>query len=1107
MSLENIRDQIRQTTHEDEQLCVERLLAEKSVAEDSQQKAVLIARELVTQCRKQHNHEGTLEAFLHEFGLSNNEGVALMCLAEALLRIPDESTADKFIAEKIQEGNWESHLGHSDSLFVNASIWGLVLTGKIFPSELKPLTSEILEPEITDDTQGWLKNLRTRLGETVVRKAVLQAMRIMGSQYVLNSTIEKAIAENPPSDSTLDDTTGNKLFSFDMLGEGARTEKDALRYFEAYANAIDTIGQKTISQSNPAGDVYSANGISVKLSALYPRYEYSQRESVLSTLLPRIKKLALAAKHYSIGLSIDAEEARRLDLSLDIFESLAKDPDLAGWQGLGFVLQAYQKRAPLVAHWLIKLAEETERCLMVRLVKGAYWDAEIKYAQEQGMPDYPVFTRKVNTDLCYQHCAQLLLSAPKAIYPQFATHNAHTIALILTMAEKSKFEFQRLHGMGELLYQTLFQYLKQNQSAAPSVNTPPIRIPPIRIYAPIGQHRELLPYLVRRLLENGANSSFVNRFLDEKMPVESLIQNIESQVLKATPYRHKQIPVPSDLYYQDGTQRQNSPGIDLNNPTSVKPLLKSMATAIQQPLTGCSIVGGNSLLKVPNLSEQTVEQATNDLLPITSPSNRSKTIGYYHPANNKDIGEAFSLAHSAQPEWDALGGEHRAILLNKMADALEQEMPTLMSIIVAEAGRTIADALAEVRETIDFCRYYAEQAIKHFSTPISLPGPTGEQNQLSLHGRGVFLCISPWNFPLAIFTGQIAAALAAGNSVIAKPASSTPLIATYAVRLFHKAGIPVNNLHLVIVSGRLSSELMLTNKHLSGVVFTGSNDTAKHIQLQLAQRPGAILPLIAETGGQNVMIADSTALPEQLVDDVIQSAFFSAGQRCSALRVLFLQEDIADDILTMLAGSLETYQLGDPAKLSTDIGPVIDERAQQHLLQHIENMMVEGHLVSKLSLPHELENSLSRSSLSRKNELKNGSFVTPHIFEISSLDQLPEEVFGPVLHVIRYRADELNHVLTQINKNGYGLTLGVHSRIQAFADYIFNHTMVGNTYINRNMVGAVIGTNPFGGCRLSGTGPKAGGPHYLLRFSTEKTRTENITARGGNTVLFRLLDD
>lgn len=1080
--LEHIREQIRQGTHEDEHRCVERLLTEKLVPDDSQQQAVHIARELVTQCRQQQSHEGTLDAFLHEFGLSNNEGVTLMCLAEALLRIPDEGTADKFIAEKIQEGNWESHLGHSDSLFVNASIWGLMLTGKIFPSELKSLQPEILGSEITDDTQGWLKNLSTRLGETVVRKAVLQAMKIMGNQYVLSSTIEQAIDNYSPSEVTAgssetDNLESNKCFSFDMLGEGARTERDALRYFEAYANAIETIGENSQQQ-----DTYSANGISVKLSALYPRYEYSQRERVLSTLLPRIKKLALAAKHYSIGLSIDAEEARRLDLSLDLFESLARDPELSGWEGLGFVLQTYQKRAPLVAQWLIQLAEETQRCLMVRLVKGAYWDAEIKYAQEQGMPDYPVFTRKVNTDLCYQHCAQLLLSAPKAIYPQFATHNAHTIALILTMAGNSKFEFQRLHGMGELLYQTLNQYLK-DQAIASSVGAPPINTPPVRIYAPIGQHRELLPYLVRRLLENGANSSFVNRFLDEEIAVDTLIQDIESQVLKDDSYRHQKIPAPPDLYHQKGKKRKNSLGIDLNNPLVVEPLLEEMATAIQVPLTGSSIVGGKSLLEAENASDQP---------PITSPSNRNKVIGHYSPASKEDIEQAFSLANSTQPEWDALGGEHRAELLNKMADALEQEMPTLMSIIVAEAGRTIADALAEVREAIDFCRYYAEQAIQHFSTPISLPGPTGEQNQLSLHGRGVFLCISPWNFPLAIFTGQIAAALAAGNTVVAKPASSTPLIATFAIRLFHKAGIPVNNLQLVIGFGGVTSELMLTNKYLSGVVFTGSNETAKYIQQQLAQRSGAILPLIAETGGQNVMIADSTALPEQLVDDVIQSAFFSAGQRCSALRVLYLQEDIADDILTMLAGSLETYQLGDPAKLSTDIGPVIDERAQQHLQQHIEKMVVEGRLVAKLSLTQ---------------ELSSGSFFAPHIFEISSLDQLPEEVFGPVLHVIRYPADELSDVLTQINNNGYGLTLGVHSRIQAFADYIFNHTMVGNTYINRNMVGAVVGTNPFGGCGLSGTGPKAGGPHYLLRFATEKTRTENITARGGNTTLFRLMED
>jgi len=1070
MSLASLRSQIRHATHMDEHLCVEQLLAKNSLSASVQQQSLQMARDLVQQCRQQHHNEGTLEAFLHEFGLSNNEGVALMCLAEALLRVPDETTADKLIAEKIQGGDWGGHLGHSDSLFVNASIWGLMLTGKILP----------LEPDIAGETQRWLKKLVIRLGEPVIRKAIRQAMKIMGNQYVLGSSINQALSDStvgqqPSSEATAiiaSETMPNSRFSFDMLGEGARTERDAKHYFEAYADAIETIGQH-----NNFNDIYAANGISVKLSALYPRYEYAQRNGVMSNLLPRIRKLALAAKQHNIGLSIDAEEAHRLDLSLDIFEALARDSELSDWQGLGFVLQAYQKRAPLVAHWLIQLAKETHHCLMVRLVKGAYWDTEIKTAQEQGMLDYPVFTRKVNTDLCYQHCALILLAAPETIYPQFATHNAHTLSMILAISKDSHFEFQRLHGMGELLYQTLHQYLQQYQK----------QTPPVRIYAPIGQHRELLPYLVRRLLENGANSSFVHRFLDEETPVEVLIQNIEPQVTAISPHRHEHIPTPPNLYFYGNEARQNSLSIDLHNPLSVETLLGHISSAQEQSYMGHSIIMGRAI----GIDQIEGTQSTKDFLPITSPANRNHIVGHCVHANAEDIEQAIRLADAAQPDWENRGGTKRGALLNKVADTMEQQMPALMALIISEAGRTIKDALSEIREAIDFCRYYAVQANKHFSNPITLPGPTGEQSQLSLHGRGVFLCISPWNFPLAIFTGQIAAALAAGNTVVAKPAKSTPLIATLAVQIFHQSGIPVDTLQLIVGISDVVGKLMLTNNKISGVVFTGATETAKQIQQQLAQRPGPILPLIAETGGQNVMVVDSTALPEQLVDDVIQSAFLSAGQRCSALRVLYLQQEIADDILTMLAGALQSYQVGNPAKLSTDIGPVIDQKAQQTLLYHIEKMTKEGRLITKLALSEEHQF---------------GCFVAPHIFEIDTLKQLPKEVFGPILHVIRYNTNEIDGVIKQINDSGYGLTLGIHSRIQAFADYIFNHTQVGNTYINRNMVGAVVGTHPFGGCGLSGTGPKAGGPHYLFRFATEKTRTENITARGGDTALFRLTE-
>ncbi|MDX2463879.1 MAG: bifunctional proline dehydrogenase/L-glutamate gamma-semialdehyde dehydrogenase PutA [Porticoccus sp.] len=1076
MSLARIRLQVRNATYQDEHFCVDQLVADSSISPNTQQDALALARQLVHQCRQQHHNKGSLDAFLQEFGLSNNEGIALMCLAEALLRVPDDATADKLIAEKIQEGDWVSHRGHSDSLFVNASIWGLMLTDQILP----------LESVITDDPQGWLNKLIHRLGDSVVRKAVLQAMRILGNQYVMGSTIESVINDKL----TFDKTLPNKCFSFDMLGEGARTEADAQRYFDAYANAIECIGQ-----NNNTSDVFSANGISIKLSALYPRYEYAQQSGVMSILLSRIRELAIAAKHHNIGLSIDAEEARRLDLSLDIFEALARDPALSQWQGLGFVLQAYQKRAPWVARWLIKLAEKTHRCLMVRLVKGAYWDAEIKYAQEQGMEDYPVFTRKVNTDLCYQHCAQILLSSPQAIYPQFATHNAHTLATILAISGEAKFEFQRLHGMGELLYQTLYQQLSLQQKKCSEKNEN-FSIPPVRIYAPIGKHRELLPYLVRRLLENGANNSFINQFLDEHVPIDTLVQEIKPLVLSVTPHRHQHIPKPPNLYIHTGEQRQNSLGVDLNNPLSVESLLESITPALEQHYEGYSIVrghrcGSHHSLGADYFSSER-QQTTKHMAAILSPSNRSHVVGHCTHASANDIEQAFIAAGVAQPEWDALGGKKRAELLNKMAEALEQQKPTLVALITSEAGRTIRDAISEIREAIDFCRYYAEQAHQHFSSPIELPGPTGEQNLLSLHGRGVFLCISPWNFPLAIFTGQIAAALAAGNTVVAKPAESTSLIATFATQLFLQAGVPVDALQLIVGNGGSSGKLALTNSQVSGVAFTGSIKTAKLIQQQLASKDGPIVPLIAETGGQNIMIADSTALPEQLVDDVIQSAFFSAGQRCSALRVLYLQEEIANDVLTMLSGALSCYRVGNPAKLSTDIGPVIDEKAQQTLLGHIKKMTKDAHLVAKITLT---------------DEHQSGYFVAPHIFEIDSLGQLSEEIFGPVLHVIRYSANELDNVLEQINDSGYGLTLGVHSRIQAFSDYIFKHTLVGNTYINRNMIGAVVGTNPFGGCGLSGTGPKAGGPHYLYRFATEKTRTENLTARGGNTTLFRLTED
>ncbi|TNE77506.1 MAG: bifunctional proline dehydrogenase/L-glutamate gamma-semialdehyde dehydrogenase PutA [Gammaproteobacteria bacterium] len=1044
MSLTELRYRIRQDSHADERGMVEQLLSEPLLGDEPQQQALGLARRLVTACRADRHRAGTLESFLKEFGLSNREGIALMCLAEALLRVPDEATADRLIAEKIRDGDWASHRGHSDSLFVNASVWGLMLTGEVLP----------LEGEVTEDTPGWVMRLVNRLGEPVVRKAMMQAMRIMGSQYVMGRTLSEAMQRGH-------EEFPRATFSFDMLGEGARTRQDADRYFDAYADAIRQIGS-----ANQVDSVAAADGISVKLSALHPRYQYSQRHLALTELLARLRILAVAASSYNIGLSIDAEEAARLELSLDLFEALARDTALKGWQGLGFVLQAYQKRAPAVANWLLALAADTGRHLMVRLVKGAYWDSEIKWAQEQGLADYPVFTRKVNTDLCYLHCAERLLSGPGLIYPQFATHNAQTVASLIQLAGDSAYELQRLHGMGELLFRQL--------SAAFSHEGR--QMPPVRIYAPVGQHRELLPYLVRRLLENGANSSFVNRLLDERTPVETLVQPLLPQVTASEERRHRHIPKPADLYRSAKEDRSNTPGIDLDNPLELELLMDKMAGTRQQTWRAGPLINGE--LRDANPQE------------VLSPTD-NRLVGTVCPATEKDVQDALDTAYAAQGCWNRLGGSARADLLDRAADELVREMPTLMALITAEAGRTVADALSEVREAIDFCRYYAHQARLLFSGGKSLPGPTGEDNQLSLHGRGVFLCISPWNFPLAIFTGQVTAALAAGNTVLAKPAAQTPLVAMHATQLLHRAGIPGEVLQLLPGDGAAIGSWLLGDSRIAGVAFTGSTNTARAIQRQLTDRPGAIVPLIAETGGQNVMLVDSTALPEQVVDDVLRSAFLSAGQRCSALRVLFVQDDIADDLLQTLAGALQTLTLGDPSQLATDIGPVIDKRARENLLDHLRRMSVEGKLLAKLEPPAQLS----------------GWFVGPHIFEINSLTQLPEEVFGPILHVIRYPARKLDDVIAEINGSGYGLTLGIHSRIRGFADYIFQRTQVGNTYINRNMVGAVVGCQPFGGCGLSGTGPKAGGPHYLQAFAIEKTRSENIAARGGNAALFGLPDD
>ncbi len=1047
--LDKARLRLREGAYANEEQCVLRLLEAAQFDEAVSEAITRQATELVSRSRQSRSKRGTLDAFLEEFGLSNREGVALMCLAEALLRIPDSDTADALIAEKVHTGDWASHRGQSDSLFVNASVWGMMLTGKIVE----------LDSSITGQTSHWFQGLVSRVGEPVVRRAMLQAMRIMGGQYVLGRTIQEAMKRGPA-----ENVPGTR-FSYDMLGEGARNDVDARRYFYSYMGAIQAIAKK----GDRNNDVISADGISIKLSALHSHYHQSQRAQLLSELLPRVEALAGAARAGNMGFNIDAEEAERLDVSLDIFEALARNPQLSGWDGLGFVLQAYQKRAPYVTDWLIELARTTQRRFMVRLVKGAYWDTEIKHAQELGLVDYPVYTRKANTDLSYMVCADKLLQAPDAIYAQFATHNAQTIATIMQIARPGQaFEFQRLHGMGQLLYGELRDMcLSRN-----------IEVPGLRVYAPVGAHRDLLPYLVRRLLENGANSSFVNRFLNDKTPISELVEDVINKVNKAHPKRHPKIPVPADLFVQSETPRENALGVNLEDTLDAERVLSEVRKHESHLYRAVPIVDGTA-----------VEGGCTAAL---SPAVPALKVGQVCNATPEDIDRALKGAVNAQFTWNATGGNKRADLLDAVGHAFTEHMYELMGLISREGGRTLGDALSEVREAIDFCHYYAAMARRHFAEPESLTSPTGERNQLALQGRGVFLCISPWNFPLAIFTGQVVAALAAGNSVIAKPAEQTPLVAARAVELMHAAGIPGEVLQFIPGVGREIGPILVEDLRISGVAFTGSTETAKLINRQLADRDGAIVPLIAETGGLNAMIADSSALPEQLVDDIITSAFLSAGQRCSALRVLFLQDEVADGVLSMLYGACDELNLGQPWDLSTHMGPVIDDSACSMLQAHIDRMNTEATLLyayPKEKLPAE------------------GSFVGPHIFQLENMAQLEREVFGPILHVVRYKSGGLKDVIQQINDCGYGLTLGLHSRIEGRAKQVLRDTRVGNTYINRNMVGAVVGVNPFGGQGLSGTGPKAGGPRYLFRFASEKTFTVNTTATGGNVDLFQLIED
>ncbi len=1039
-----LRAAVRALHRADETECVEALLGRASLPSDALDRVADTARRLVREVRRKRTRQGGLDAFLHEYALSSREGVVLMCLAEALLRIPDADTADRLIRDKIGGADWERHVGQSESLFVNASTWALMLTGRIVgPEDGGPNHND------GGDWTGVMRRLLARSGEPVIRAAVTQAMRIMGRQFVMGRTIGEALERAKPAERQ------GYRHSYDMLGEAARTAGDAERYMESYRGAIDAIGRA----AKGAPSIHDAPNISVKLSALHPRYELAQRKRALDELVPRLAELARRARGAGIGLTVDAEEADRLDLSLELIEAVSGDAALAGWEGFGLAVQAYLKRGLAAIDCLADMARRHKRRLMVRLVKGAYWDSEIKRAQERGLDGYPVFTRKASTDVSYIACARALLADQQAFYPCFATHNAHTVAVVAELAgNRRDWEFQRLHGMGETLYEEVVGADKMNR--------------PCRVYAPVGGHEELLAYLVRRLLENGANTSFVNRLVDEKAPIDTIVADPVAAVRRLPAKPHPRIPLPRDLY---GPERPNSAGIDLSDPAVLEPLARDMTAAEQGRWHAGPVIGG-------------VERHLR-AEKVTSPADRRRVIGEAAAADGAMVAEALSRAERAQTEWDRLPARERAQCLERAAELMEQERAALMAVVVREGGRTIPDALAEVREAVDFCRYYAQRARADFDEPLTLPGPTGEVNRLELRGRGVFACISPWNFPLAIFTGQIAAALAAGNAVVAKPAEQTPLVAARAVAILHRAGVPGDVLHLLPGSGEAVGAALTRDPCIAGIAFTGSTEVAKAIQRTLADRPGPIVPLIAETGGQNAMIVDSSALPEQVTNDAIVSAFHSAGQRCSALRVLFVQRDIADRLLAMLAGAMDELVVGDPALLSTDVGPVIDADAKAALDRHAERMAREGRIIRRLKPGPGTEH---------------GTFFAPLMVEIDSLKRLEREVFGPILHVVRYAADRLDQVIDQVRATGYGLTLGIHSRIDETVRYVHERLAVGNTYVNRSMIGAVVGVQPFGGEGLSGTGPKAGGPRYLHRFATERTLSIDTTAAGGNASLLSL---
>jgi RHH-type proline utilization regulon transcriptional repressor/proline dehydrogenase/delta 1-pyrroline-5-carboxylate dehydrogenase len=992
---------------------------------------------LVAAIRAHAGGVGGVEDFLREYSLSTKEGLALMVLAEALLRVPDAATADRLIEDKLSAGDFGAHKVRSDALLVSASAWALGISARIIGSHETP--------------ESTLHELVSRLGRPTVRAATRQAMRLLGSHFVLGQSIEEALSRGAAHPQF--------RYSFDMLGEAARTAADAERYYDAYAEAIAAIGQRAGKTTGKgagrpdAADPPGRPGISVKLSALHPRYEAVSRERVMSELAPRVVQLACAAKAHDLQLTIDAEEADRLELSLDVIAHALADPSLGAWDGFGLAVQAYQKRAPAVIDWVVEAALATDRTIMVRLVKGAYWDTEIKRAQERGLADYPVFSRKAMTDLSYLICARKLLDGRPLVYPQFATHNALTVASVIEAAGGvTGYEFQRLYGMGDTLYEAL---LRAEPQAA------------CRVYAPVGGHGDLLAYLVRRLLENGANSSFVYAAADPNVPVEAVLERPQAAIREARRARHPHIPRPGELYWPD---RKNSAGVEFGDAASLSSLLAQVRDGLPVSPEAAPMIDG-------------IEVAGH-VRAVPSPIDGAE-VGRVTEGDEAIVRSAFVAAGAGFPAWDATPVHVRAAALDRAADLMEENRGPLIALLQAEGGKTLDDALAEVREAADLCRYYAAEARRQLA-PETLPGPTGESNELHHRGRGTFVCISPWNFPLAIFTGQVMAALVAGNAVIAKPAEQTPLVAAAAVRLFHRAGIPATALHLVPGDGAVGA-LTVADPHTAGVAFTGSTEVAQIINRTLAGKNGPIVPLIAETGGINAMIVDATALPEQVSDDVIASAFRSAGQRCSALRLLCVQDDVADRVIGMIAGAARELTVGDPRDPSTHVGPVIDAAAKDRLDGWIAGMARQGRVRFRGGRAGKLPPA--------------GYYVLPTIIELTRAADLQEEVFGPVLHVVRYRADAIDRLLADIASTGYGLTLGVQSRIDATIHHIVARLPTGNIYVNRNIIGAVVGTQPFGGSGLSGTGPKAGGPSYLRRFALEQMVSVNTTAVGGNASL------